>query len=259
VEGGAIFADPFAHTILGANADAIIAEFAAAEPSQISMRIFMAARSRFAEDCLALAVARGVRQAVILGSGLDTFSWRNQDCEQGLRVFEVDHPATQIWKRKRLAEVGLIIPASLTFVPVDLKQQGLPSALISVGFQPDRPAFFHWLGVVPYLPRESISSTLRFIASVPGSEVVFDYTEPLANYPEVRRAYLAGVAARTAALREPWISYFDPFEISAELREHGFQDQEDLDLGEIAVRYPGTPWERDKGPGPHVMRAHRVQ
>jgi methyltransferase (TIGR00027 family) len=101
-------------------------------------------------------------------------------------VFEVDHPATQIWNRKRLAEVGLIIPASLTFVPVDLKQQGLRNALIGVGFQLDRPAFFHWLGVVPYLPRESISSTLRFIASVPGSEVVFDYTEPLANYPEVR-------------------------------------------------------------------------
>jgi methyltransferase (TIGR00027 family) len=117
-----------------------------------------------------------------------------------------------------LAGVGLVIPASVTFVPVDLKHQGLASALVSVGFQPDRPAFFHWLGVVPYLPREAITSTLRFIASIPGSEVVFDYTEPLANYPEPRRAYLAGVAARTAALGEPWISSFDPIEISAELR-----------------------------------------
>jgi methyltransferase (TIGR00027 family) len=82
-----------------------------------------------------------------------------------LRVFEVDHPATQTWKRKRLAEIGLNIPASLTFVPVDLKHQGLSSALVSVGFKPDRPAFFHWLGVVPCLPREVITSTLRFIAS----------------------------------------------------------------------------------------------
>ena len=101
VEGGTIFADPLAHAILGANADAIIAQFAAADPAQTSMRIFMAARSRFAEDCLALAAARGVRQAVILGAGLDTFSLRNQSRGQGLRVYEVDHPATQIWKRKR--------------------------------------------------------------------------------------------------------------------------------------------------------------
>jgi methyltransferase (TIGR00027 family) len=137
----------------------------------------------------------------------------------------------------------------------------LPSALVSSGFQPDRPAFFQWLGVVPYLPHEAVTATLRFIASVPGSEVVFDYTEPLANYPERRRAYLAGVAARTAAMGEPWISYFDPGEIAALLRQHGFQEQGDLGLDEIAVRYPGTPWERadaEKGPGPHVMRAHRV-
>ena len=155
----------------------------------------------------------------------------------------------------------MTIPASLTFVPVDLKHQGLPSALIGVGFQPDQPTFFHWLGVVHYLPREAITSTLRFIASIPGSEVVFDYTETLANYPERRRAYLAGVAARTVALGEPWISYLDPGEISAELREHGFQEQDDLRLGEIAARYPGTPWEQAKaeqGPGPHVIRAHRV-
>jgi len=254
VEGGKIFSDPLAHTILGANADAVIAE--AADPTQTSMRIFMAARSRFAEDCLALAVSRGVRQVVILGAGLDTFSLRNQSGGQGLCVFEVDHPATQIWKRKRLAEVGLAIPASLIFVPVDLTLQGLPSALVSVGFQPDGPAFFQWLGVVPYLPRESITSTLRFIASVPGSEVVFDYTEPLENYPERRRAYIAGVAARTASLGEPWISYFDPVAISAELRELGFHEQDDLGLTEIAARFPGTPWEQaEKGPGPHVIRA----
>jgi O-methyltransferase involved in polyketide biosynthesis len=130
-----------------------------------------------------------------------------------------------------------------------------------------RPSFWgrvstpSWLGVVPYLPHEAITSTLRFIAGVPESVVVFDYTEPLANYPERRRAYLAGVAARTAALGEPWISYFDPGEISAELREHGFREQDDVGLGQIAVRYPGTPWEQAKaeqGPGPHVIRAHRV-
>jgi len=260
VDGAAIFADPFARAILGLNADAIIAEFAAAHPTQTRMRIFMAARSRIAEDHLWLAVARGVRQAVILGAGLDTFSLRNPAREQGLRVFEVDHPATQSWKRKRLAEVGLAIPAWLTFVAADLEQRDLPSALVAAGFDLNRPAFFVWLGVVPYLPREVITSTLRFVASVPGSEVVFDYTEPLDNYPERRRAYMAEVAARVAELGEPWISYLDPTELSAELREHGFHEQEDLGLSEIAVRYEGTPRQgaTEKTPGPHVIRARRT-
>ena len=260
VEGGAILADPLAHRILGANADAVIAQLAAGDPAQSRMRTFIAARSRFAEDCLALAVARGIRQAVILGAGLDTFSLRNPSRRQGLRVFEVDHPATQAWKRKRLVEVGLAIPAWLAFAPVDFQRQDLSNALVSVDFHLDQPAFFHWLGVVPYLPRKTITSIFRFIASVPGSEVVFDYTEPLANYPEGRRAYLVGVAARAAALGEHWLSYFDPVEMSAELRDYGFHEQEDLGLAEIAVRYLGTPGEQiEKVPGPHVIRARRVE
>ena len=259
VDGGAIFADPLARRILGANADAVIAQLAAGDPAQSRMRTFIAARSRFAEDCLALAVARGIRQAVILGAGLDTFSLRNPSRRQGLRVFEVDHPATQAWKRKRLVEVGLAIPAWLAFAPVDFQRQDLSNALVSVDFHLDQPAFFHWLGVVPYLPRKTITSIFRFIASVPGSEVVFDYTEPLENYPEGRRAYLAGVAARTAALGERWLSYFDPVEISAELCDYGFHEQEDLGLAEFAVRYLGNPGEQiEKVPGPHVMRARRV-
>jgi methyltransferase (TIGR00027 family) len=106
----------------------------------------MAARSRFAEDCLSAAVARGVRQAVVLGAGLDTFSLRNPHARLGLHVFEVDHPATQAWKRERLVREGLAIPASLTFTPVDFEQQSLADGLCAAGFQSNRPAFFHWLG-----------------------------------------------------------------------------------------------------------------
>ena len=132
--------------------------------------------------------------------------------------------------------------------------------MVAAGFDLNRPGFFVWLGVVPYLPREVITSTLRFVASVPGSEVVVDYTEPLDNYPERRRAYRAEVAARVAELGEPWISYLDPTELSAELREHGFHEQEDLGLSEIAVRYDGTPRQgaTEKTPGPHVIRARRT-
>jgi methyltransferase (TIGR00027 family) len=184
VDGAGIFADPLARTILGANANTIIAMFKAADPAQKRMRIFIAARSRFAEDCLARAVARGVRQAVILGAGLDTFALRNPNSEHGLRVIEVDHPASQAWKRKRLAEMGLALPASLTFAPVDMERQDLSAGLASAGFQPDRPAFFHWLGVVLYLPRAAVTATLQFISRVLRSEVVFDYTEPWTAIPK---------------------------------------------------------------------------
>ena len=166
LEGGKIFADPLAVTVLGKEARAIIAE-AAADPRQRPMRLFIAARSRFAEDCLSAAVSRGVRQAVVLGAGLDTFSLRNPHAPLGLHVFEVDHPATQAWKRERLMREGLAIPASLTFAPVDFEQQSLADGLLAAGFQSDRSAFFHWLGVVPYLTRDAISATFSFIARLP--------------------------------------------------------------------------------------------
>jgi len=207
LEGGKVFSDPLARTILGDGADAIIAGLSAS-PAQQGKRIFMAARSRFAEDCLGMAVSRGVRQAVVLGAGLDTFALRNPYSELGLRVFEVDHPATQAWKRKRLSEVGLAIPASLTFAAIDIESDDLGHGLRDAGFDPDSPAFFIWLGVVPYLGRAAIAATLRYIASVPESVVVFDYSEPLENYPPERRAEIVALGAYTAEIGEPWLSHF---------------------------------------------------
>jgi O-methyltransferase involved in polyketide biosynthesis len=127
-----------------------------------------------------------------------------------------------------------------------------------VGFQADRPAFFQWLGVVPYLTREAVAATLEFIAGVPDSEVVFDYAEPLENYPEGRREHVMAVAARAAALGEPWLSLFDPADLSVMLRAHGFAEIEDLGLAEIADRFYGTlKLGITIGPGPHMVRAQR--
>ena len=255
LEGGKVFSDPFARAILGREADAIIAGLSA-DPAQRPIRIFMAARSRFAEDCLGAAVSRGVRQAVVLGAGFDTFALRNPHSELGLRVFEVDHPSTQAWKLKRLAEAGLAVPASLSFAAVDFESQGLSPGLLAAGFNPDRPAFFIWLGVVPYLEREAIAATLRYIASVPGSEVVFDYSEPLDNYSPELRAAAAAVSARAAEIGEPWLSHFDPAGIAQTLRDHGFQDLEYLGLAEIGIRYLGVPAAGTaRSAGPHVIRA----
>ncbi len=174
-EGAAIFRDPFAEKILDAETRASLDEIAA-DPSRRGIRLFIVSRSRFSEEALAASVARGARQVVVLGAGLDTFSLRNPYSD--VRVFEVDFPATQAWKRERLRESGLAIPDTLTFAPVDFERESLADGLARAGFRHDRPAFFQWLGVTPYLTRETISSTLDFIAGIPGSAVAFDYTEP---------------------------------------------------------------------------------
>ena len=258
LEGGKVFSDPLARTILGDDADAIIAGLSA-DAAQQRMRIFMAARSRFAEDSLGAAVSRGVRQAVVLGAGFDTFALRNPYSDLGLRVFEVDHAATQAWKRRRLSEVGLAIPASLTFAAIDFETDDLGRGLRDAGFDPDRPAFFIWRGVVPYLGRAAIAATLRYIASVPKSEVVFDYSEPPENYPPEWRAAIVELGAFTAAIGEPWLSHFDPDEIAQELRGYGFGDLEDVGMSEVAVRYLGAPASGpDAGAGPHMIRAART-
>jgi methyltransferase (TIGR00027 family) len=193
------------------------------------------------------------------GAGLDTFSLRNPLAGLGVRVFEVDHPATQDWKRERLRQAGLAMPASLTFSPVDFERQSLADGLAAASFQADRPAFFQWLGVAPYLTREAVSLTLDFIAAVPESEVVFDYAEPFENYPVEGRANVMAVAAKAAARGEPWLSLFDPAELAGVLHNKGFEVVEDLGMAAIADRFYGD-LKKDIviGPGAHMVRAQRA-
>jgi methyltransferase (TIGR00027 family) len=221
------------------------------------MRLFIAARSRFAEDSLAAAVARGVRQYVVLGAGLDTFAYRNPFEAAGLRVFEVDHPATQAWKQRRLAEAGLASPASLTFAPIDFEHETLAHGLAAAGFDATAPAFFAWLGVVVYLTCEAVTETLRFIASLSGAEVVFDYGEPPSAFPEGgQRSVQLARAQRAAAMGEPWITRASPADMHAMLRGLGFDQLEDLGRGEISRWFYGA--EGRDGPGGHLMRAAKL-
>jgi methyltransferase (TIGR00027 family) len=257
LEGGVIFSDPFALKILDVETRARLDKMAV-DLSLRPWRLFIAARSRFSEDTLSACVGRGVRQVVVLGAGLDTFSLRNPHAGLGVRVFEVDYPATQGWKRERLKEAGLTVPASLTFAPVDFERQSLADGLKSAGFQADRPSFFQWLGVVPYLTREAVAVTLDFIAAVPESEVVFDYAEPFENYPAERRENVMATAAKAAARGEPWLSQFDPVELAEMLRAKGFADVEDLGLAELTDRFYGALRQGIViGPGAHVVRARR--
>ena len=255
LEGGIIFSDPFASKILDDETRARLDE-TAADPSLRPMRLFIAARSRFSEDTLAAGVARGVRQVVVLGAGLDTFSLRNPYADLGVRVFEVDYPATQQWKREQLSQAALALPTWLTFAPVDFERQGIAEGLEQSGFRVDQPAFFQWLGVVPYLTRQAISATLDFIADIPRSEVVFDYAEPFANFSPDARANLTSIATRAASLGEPWLSLFDPAEMATLLQARRFAHTEDFGRAEIADRYYGDFKQGViAGAGPHLVRA----
>lgn len=243
LEGGQIFTDPLAVRVLGAPEE----ELRAGAPRR-AMRVFVAARSRFAEDALAAAVARGVGQVVVLGAGLDTFAYRNPHL--GLRVFEVDHPDTQGWKRRRLAEAGIEVPGSLTYVGVDFERESLADRLRLTG-----PAFFMWLGVVPYLTRQGFDETLGFVAAAAGNEVVFDYAQPPERMPPERRAALEARAERVARVGEPWLTFFDPPEIAAQLRDLGFHEIEDLGPAAMAARFFGRAGLPPETPGGHLLRA----
>ncbi|BCG94273.1 SAM-dependent methyltransferase [Mesorhizobium sp. 131-2-1] len=250
-----LFRDPYAIAILGEAAPAA-EEIELEDEHSRRMRLFVAARARFAEDWLAAAVRRGVRQVVVLGAGLDTFSLRNP--HPGVAVFEVDHPATQAWKRRLLADAGLAEPAATTFVPVNFERQGLSDELASAGLRTAEPSFFVWLGVVPYLTQEAIFGTLSYIAGSPGSEVVFDYAEPAGSRDAAGQAALAFYAARVAAVGEPWISFFVPGELAKSLCELGFDEIEDLESGDIAVRLSGQPKAKTGNSGGHIIRARRT-
>ncbi len=202
------------------------------------LRAVLVARSRFCEDALAEAVGRGVRQFVILGAGLDTFAYRSPLAAK-LKVFEVDYPATQEWKRGRLAEAGIAIPPNLTFAPIDFTRETLAEALKRAGVDLAEPVFFSWLGVIYYLTRETVLSTLGFIASAmaAGSEIVFDYSDTPRSRPLPFQVVFALLSWRVAALGEPWKCFFAPAEIGRELERLGFSGIEDVDGNEMNRRY----------------------
>ncbi|QIS03844.1 SAM-dependent methyltransferase [Nocardia brasiliensis] len=239
-----ILTDPLAARLLGVSADELVAAAGSGGDDVLGVlrlgvsdrprRLFFAARARFAEDRVAEAVAAGVRQVVILGAGLDTFAYRNP--HPGLSVFEVDHPATQAWKRERLAASGIDLPERATFVPVDFETDLLATQLADAGFRRTEPAVFVWLGVVFYLTPDAARATLEYIAGQSERvEVVFDY---LADTDE-DRAQLQARAERAAAVGEPWFSYFTPGDLTVQLRALGLCDVEDRSAADLIAGYLG--------------------
>lgn len=246
-----VFEDPLALAIAGPMED----DRHAQHPFSRALRAFLAARGRYAEDQLAGAVGRGLTQYVVLGAGLDTFAYRNP--YSGLRVFEVDHPATQEWKRGQLQAAAIAIPPSVTFAPVDFERESLAEGLAAAGLDPQRPAFFSWLGVTPYLTRPAFDTTVQFIASMPpGSGVVFDYAIERHLLSERQRMALDAMAARVAQVGEPFQLFFDPPALATDLARMGFGQVEDLDGNAINAKYfAGRADGLAVGGGGHLLMA----
>lgn len=254
LDGASILTDPLAARILGPDNDASL-DHAQAHPSGPRMRWFIAARSRIAEDALSVAVDNGASQLVVLGAGLDTLAFRTP-LAQRLRIFEVDYPATQAWKRDMLVAAAIAVPKTVTFVPVDFERETLAEALNAAGFVSGERSFFSWLGVVPYLTEQAIFSTLAFIAGLPGgAEVVFDYVNPAASIAPAGRVAHQALAERVAALGERIQSYFDAEPLCAKLREIGFRHVDDVGPAQLASRFFPEAERSAPARGGHIMHA----
>jgi methyltransferase (TIGR00027 family) len=231
-----VFDDPIAVPLLGnAYAEELRRTPLSAERTySIAMRAHLVGRSRYAEDNLARAVGTGVRQYVLLGAGLDTFAYRNPWPQ--LHVFEVDHPATQQWKRELLANSAIAMPQNLTYAPVDFECESLPEQLQRAHFDPAQPTYFAWLGVVPYLTLFAFRSTVAFIAAQPpGSGIALDYGQPRSALPFLEQLARDSLASRVQLAGEPFQLFFTPQEIAAEFS--AFHDLEDIGASEINARY----------------------
>ena len=240
IDNPVVFHDELSLRIIGADAAADIRPGVISRRQRLSpsFRSFMAARSRYAEDELAGAVAGGVLQYVVLGAGLDTFAYRNPHAAAGLKVFETDHPTTQAWKRVRLQEAGIEIPPHAMLVALDFERQSLAEVLQTAGFSMDRPAFFAWLGVTMYLTEAAFDKTLSFVASMPaGSGIVFDYSVPSYLLNPVQLMAFEALSFRVKNLGEPFQLFLDPSDLKDQLADLGFTDVEDMGREELNARY----------------------
>lgn len=202
-------------------------------------RASILARARFIEDLVEEQVGRGVGQYVILGAGLDTFAQRRSDLTSRLRVFEIDQPGPQEWKRQRLMALGYGIPSFLRLVPVDFEAGDVWwERLAATGFDPGRAAVVASAGVSMYLTREAIMATLRHVAALfPGSTLVMSFMLPLELLGPDIRPGVERAAAGARASGTPFISFFTPEEMLAMAREAGFKNVQHVSAAQLAQRY----------------------
>jgi methyltransferase (TIGR00027 family) len=202
-----------------------------------AFRASIVARARYLDDLVAERAAAGVGQYVILGAGLDTFAQRHPDV--AVRVFEVDQPGTQEWKRRRLTEIGYPPGESLRFVPVDFERgEAFPDALRTNGFDADRPAVVSSTGVSMYLTRAATEATLRQVAALAdGSVLAMTFMLPLDLVDVAERPLQESVEAAAAGSGTPFISHYTPDEMSEICRAAGFSAVQHVSPDNLTARY----------------------
>jgi len=241
--------DRFAEGFLGDDAEKLIGMYdGRGSWILLENRLFLPFRGRFGEDLLASAYRDGVRQLVILGAGLDSFALRRPASLAELEVFEVDHPATQRWKRERLDALGIATPEFLSFVECDFESTSVSDALGTTRFRRDRPAVVSWMGVVYYLAKETVARALVELGGLlaPGSAVVLDYQFPLEALPQRYHDIFAQQSAYLKGAGEPQVNRYRPEELRAEILAAGFARAELPEREELVRRYfaklaPGAP------------------
>lgn len=217
----------------------IVADYGGSEELLPAMfRVLFAMRSRFAEDRLAHAVERGVRQYVMIGAGLDTFPWRQPGFARDVRIFAADHPASLIWTHRRLRERNFEHPGNLTHVPVDLEEQGLAEQLAACGFDLEAPGFCTLLGVSQFITGGALDALLRFAASLkPESELVLSFAPPDDELAGLDLDAITRSIARTAELGEPWKNRLRARDLIDRLVQLGFGDVFHLSPDQAQARY----------------------
>ncbi len=233
-----ILDDPVALSILGKEDETFLRNNVEQynNPMARALRTSVVVRSRLAEDEWEKSAQHGIEQYVILGAGLDTYAYRREH-HYG-RIFEVDLPDTQQWKRACLADAGIRPPDCLTYVPLDFEHFTLDQTLAQAGFRKEDPTFFSWLGVAVYLEEEAFMDTLRFIAScAPGSAVVFDYLIPPSMMTQVERIGFETLSSVIAARGEHFKTFLDPASLAEKLLSLGFNSATNFIPNQIHERY----------------------
>jgi len=202
-------------------------------------RASIVARARFIEDLVAEQVGKGVGQYVILGAGLDTFAQRRPDIASRLRVFEVDQPGPQEWKRRRLVQFGLGVPDFLRFVPVDFKAgQSWWDQLLKAGFDRAKTAILASTGVSMYLTKEVNAEMLRqIVALAPGSTLAMTFLLPRELNDAALRPGMQQAEQGARAAGTPFVSFFTPDEIVTMARDAGFKKVAHVSAADLAARY----------------------
>lgn len=254
-QGGYILADPYAGKLTSAKLRVLTANrmlrrlyFRYLYPQSLNSSGVVFARQRYCEDLLLAMAQQGPLQYLLLGAGMDSFAFRCNDHRSEIKIFEMDHPATQKIKRRRVERAGL--KGHVEYLPIDFRSQSLVDVLRRSSFDPTLPTFVAWLGVTYYLSEDAIARTLRSLAEVCAAQldIVFDYIDIrlfddafLQSRPDVKAGFdaFADFARQSG---EPLISGFNYASLQDLLRKNGWEIKEHLDGDEIARRYfRGTP------------------